>query len=172
MAKGVSIQVEGLDRLIKKLGRIPDAVSAEIDAELSAVANEFMNRARGDAPVDQGLLINSITVNPLKVMDYEVVSGADYSAYVEFGTKSKVQIPADLAAYAAQFKGAKSTGDAKQMIYAWCKRVGIEEKYWFAVYVKIMRDGIRPHPFFFKQLPQAQADINKNLKEVVIRALQ
>lgn len=144
MGKGVSIQVEGLDKLIKKFGKIPEPVSKEVDAELASTANEFVNRAVAAVPVDTGFLRNGITFSKVSELNYEVVSGAKYSAYVEFGTIRFVNVPSDLVTYAAQFKGKgiRKTG------------------------------GMSPRPFFFPQLPIARAELNKNLKQVVVRALK
>jgi hypothetical protein len=142
--KGVSIQVEGLDKLKKQLGNLPENVVQEVDAEMSSTANEFVNRAVIAAPVDTGFLKGEITFTRLSEMNYEIVSGARYSAYLEWGTITRVQVPTDLVQYAAFFKGK-----------------GIRKN-----------GGIYPHPFFFIQLPIAQAELNKNLKEVVKRALK
>lgn len=203
MAKGVSIQVEGLDRLKKKLGAIPENVKAEVDAEMAAVANEFVNRAVEAAPVDVGFLKGQITFNRIGEMDYEIVSGANYSAYIEFGTKSKVQIPAGLTSYAAQFKGNKGRGnleDFHRALTEWVKRKGIaaswskwgqfnrfnrkrtkvseafrikeNEEIARIIMIRILMKGIKARPFFFPQLPIAQSELNKNLKEVVKRALE
>jgi HK97 gp10 family phage protein len=144
MSRGVSIQVDGLDRLKKKFGSLPENLKAEVDAELASTANEFVNRAVSAAPVDTGFLRNQITFTRLGEMNYEVVSGARYSAYLEFGTITRVSVPSDLVEYAAFFKGK-----------------GIRKN-----------GGIYPHPFFFPQLPIAQAQLNKNLKEVVKSALE
>jgi hypothetical protein len=179
------------------MGAIPDAVSQEIDAEMASVANEFVNRAVSDAPVDQGLLKNLITCYREGVMDWKITSGANYSAFIEFGTRSRVQVPSDLAEYAAQFKGENPTGggfyEFAMSILKWMERKGItagsydvktrkrvgtnEEKFdedvrlAEAIAYSILKKGVKPHPYFFKQLPQAQADMNRNLSAVVQRAL-
>lgn len=141
--RGVSIEVQGLDKLRKKLGSLPENIKAEVDAEMAGVANDFVNRAVSAAPIDTGFLKGQITFSRIGEMHYEIVSGARYSAYLEFGTITHVQVPADLVQYAAFFKGR-----------------GIRKN-----------GGIYPHPFFFPQLPIAQAELNRNLKEVVKRAL-
>src|SRR5690349_15050485 len=94
-----------MDRVIKKFGSIPTTVKKEVDAEMAATANNFVNRAVASAPVDTGFLKNEITFSRLKEMNYEIVSGARYSAFLEFGTITKVKVPAELASYALQFKG-------------------------------------------------------------------
>jgi hypothetical protein len=171
MAGGVSIHVQGLDKAIKKFGKLPELLVDELDHEMSSVAEGFLGRAISDAPVDQHTIKSQLSHKEVGKLWHEVVSGAEHSPYVEFGTRSKVQVPAGLEAYAAQFKGAKRSGDAKKSIYDWCKRVGIPEEAWWPVFIKIMTQGINPHPFFFKHIPWAQSELNRNMKEAVRLAL-
>jgi hypothetical protein len=77
-------------------------------------------------------------------MSYEIVSGANYSAYVEFGTIDHVSVPAGIEDYAMQFKGK-----------------GI-----------IKHGGVHPRPFFFPQLPIAQEAVKKNVQPLVAEALR
>lgn len=191
MSRGVSIQLEGFDKTIGKIKKLYPNVVDEVDAEMAATANEFVNRAVSAAPVDTGFLKGQITFDRLGEMNYEIVSGARYSPYVEFGTKSRVKIPAGLESYAAQFKG-KGDGDYYDFLNAildWVKAKGIGGNYKGsieklsnkkkdrlvevaeAIAFSIIRHGVKPHPFFFPQLPIAQTELNKNLKGVVERAL-
>jgi hypothetical protein len=174
MAKGVSIQIEGLNEVIKKIGSIPEDLKVLVDAEMGATAATFVDRAVAAAPVDNGILRNGISFTQVGEMDWEIVSSVDYSPFVEFGTRSRVKVPAELSSYAAQFRNVKTgtAQGAKKLIFAWCKRKGIKEEAWEAIYIKIMRSGINPHPFFFPQLPIARAEINKNLKQVVANVLK
>jgi hypothetical protein len=96
MAKGALIEVKGLKELKKKFGSIPKNVSEEVDGLMALAANDYVNRAVGDAPVDQGILKNEITYYKEKELTYVVVSGAEWSAFIEFGTQSRVQVPSDL----------------------------------------------------------------------------
>jgi len=144
MAGGIRIEVTGLDKLIKKFGSLPQNIVKEVDGELAALSVEYVNRAVADVPVDTGVLKNGITFKRISEMNYEVVSNAHYSAYVEFGTIKFVNVPAELAAYAAQFKGR-----------------GIKKE-----------GGMPARPFFFKHLPWAENEINQNLKQVVKRAMK
>lgn len=201
MAGGVRIEVTGLKELQKKLGKIPENIRVEVDAEMAATANEFVNRAVAMAPVDVGFIKGQITFERIGEMNYEVVSGASYSPFLEFGTKTKVQIPEGLTSYAAQFKGAGrgNLEDFHKALTEWVKRKGIaagwtkwgqfhritrkrtkvseafrineNEEIARVIMIRILMYGIKPHPFFFPQLPIAQVELNKNLKGVVERAL-
>lgn len=66
-------------------------------------------------------------------MSGELTSGAHYSAYVEWGTGAKVRVPADLQAYAIQFKGVKAVA------------------------------GRFPHPYFFIHKPTIQNSLYSNV---------
>lgn len=166
-----TIKIEGLDKLKKKFGQIPQMVTATLDAELHAISEEYVDKAVSIAPVDLGRLKGGISANHAE-LNHEVVSKESYSAYVEFGTRTRVSVPADLASYANQFRRKAAGGDAKKMIYEWCKRKGIPEEAWFPIFIKIMTVGINPHPFFFPHLPWARTEVVKRSKQVVEKALK
>lgn len=171
MAKGAIIRVTGLSELKKKFKTIPQDVATEVDMEMAAAANNYVNKAVEAAPVDQSELRQKISSDRKGLMQFEIVSAAPHSAFLEFGTRSRVQIPADLMGYAAQFKGKKSGGDAKKAIYEWCRRHGIEQKLWYPIFLKIMTVGINPHPFFFKQREPVITALQQKLKPALKRAL-
>jgi hypothetical protein len=171
MSRGVAIEVRGLPEIIKKFKGFPENVKTNYDAELHELSEEYANKAIQSAPRDRGLLIQGISADH-QLLFHETVSSAPYSAYQEFGTRSKVQVPPELAAYAAQFRGKKSNGDAKKAIYDWCKRVGIPKEAWYPIFIKIMTVGVSPHPFFFIHLNWAQSEVQKRAQKVVKNALK
>jgi hypothetical protein len=194
MGTFISIEVKGIKELQQKIGRIPGNVRKEFDAELAAVADDFVNRAQADAPTDQGILRNMITRKKEAPMEWKVVSGANWSAWIEFGTRSRVQIPSEFSAFASQFRGKGGGGQGfYDAILAWVKRKGItgtysvktkkrtgnkidqqieDEQTAHAIYLSILRHGIHPHPFFLKQIPIARAQIDQNINQVVARAFK
>jgi hypothetical protein len=133
---------------------------------------DFVDRAQDAAPINVGVLKGQITSTQLAEMDWKVTSGADYSAFIEFGTRSRVQVPADLAQYAQQFKGGNGGGDAKTAIYEWCRLKGIDEKNWWWIFIKIMTVGINPHPFFFIQREPVYKQLVKDCQEAIKRAIK
>lgn len=143
MAKGVFVSLNGFEDLRKRIGEAVDRYVPELDAEMTAVVNGFVNRAVLAAPVGDGILKNGITFARLAQLHYEIVSSAFYSAYNEWGTVTRVKVPTELQAYAIQFKGKgiKKTG------------------------------GMYPHPFFFIQMPIAKEELLKQslrvLKELI-----
>lgn len=165
----ITVKVEGLDKLLKSLQNESEEIKQQIGFEIRESANEMANRAAADVPVDQGLVRAEISSIEVDELTYDVVSPADYSAFLEFGTKSKVSIPAGLEDVAAQFRGGKNgTADqAKKAIFEWCRRKGIEESAWYPIYRSVMMNGIRPQPFFFKQLAREKNNLIKNIKQVL-----
>lgn len=172
MAKGAYVEIKGLKALKKKLIDIPDRVVEEVEPIMYEAANDFANRAIADAPRDQGILIQEISSYQEGKLKFAVVSGAEWSAFIEWGTRSRVQVPADLQAYAAQFKALRLGGkEVKRKIFEWCKRVGIPEEFWYPTFIAIMTKGIHPHPFFFKQREPVYKKLVADLKPALKKAL-
>jgi hypothetical protein len=168
----VRIDVKGLKELQEKFKEIPKNVAEEVDGAMYVAALDFVDRAQDAAPINVGVLKGQITSTQLAEMDWKVTSGADYSAFIEFGTRSRVQVPADLAQYAQQFKGGNGGGDAKTAIYEWCRLKGIDEKNWWWIFIKIMTVGINPHPFFFIQREPVYKQLVKDCQEAIKRAIK
>lgn len=82
----MAIEVEGLEEFIQRLTGASDTLNQEIAEALRAAGDAFVDSAQAEAPVKTGFLRDHITV--ISSTDTEVVieSGADYSAFQEFGT--------------------------------------------------------------------------------------
>lgn len=168
MPDGFTIDLSQIKAIQERMKDLPAKMSAMIDVEIQDGARAIAAEAKLRAPGDYGFLKNEIGSAPTGLMQATVFSAALYSPYVEFGTRANVQIPAGLEEYAAQFKGPASGVSslaAKEAIFAWCKRKGIEEEAWYAIYVSLMTKGIRANPFFFPAFNRIQPIIiNKVLK--------
>ncbi len=165
---GITVQLKGFDELQKRLERAVREFPKEVDAELNLSANQMRNGAIRDAPADQGILRAEIQVTKQSQLNYGLFSNALYSGYQEIGTKSKVQIPAGLESVAAEIKGGgHSSLSAKVAIFNWCKRKGIEQRFWYPIYIKIMVTGIKPHPFFFKQIEIEKPNLIRNVSNLL-----
>lgn len=104
----ISFKLEGLRETLKKFNSYPDECKQAIDDELEATAEEIVTEAKLLVPVDVGTLKNSIRITRREPLLKQVSATAEYAAYVEFGTGTKVNIPnapAGLQQYAIQFKG-------------------------------------------------------------------
>lgn len=170
----------GIDILVDRLEQVDYALTTEISGELRQGAQDIANIAKSLAPTDQGFLKNQISSRAISQFEFQVVSGVEYSPYLEFGTLSKVNIPPGLEEYAAQFKGDFSSGTlgahgllpAKEAIFAWCARNGIDEELWYPIYVSIMIHGIQPRPFFFPAFNRQEPIIIERVNNVLKDALK
>jgi hypothetical protein len=188
-----AVKLQGLAELKAKLGKIPGYVKQEADGMMAIVANDFVNRASADAPQDERMLANQITAKKNSEMNHEVVSPAPYSAYMEFGTKSRFKAIPGIDSSKFIGKGRGDYYDFLNNILNWVKRKGIASRYSVktrkalkhtksdderlvqmaeAIALSIIRHGVHPHPFFFKQLPLAQEQLNRLMKEVIAKALK
>lgn len=186
----VTINIIGYKQLQDTLKKLPDNFKKEVGTVLRAGADQFRAQAIKDAPADVYTLRGQITVNPVDDFKYEVISGATYSAYMEFGTKRRFKpIP---GIDASEFKGSGG-GSGKGFydnILAWVRRKGFaalttksgrksksldstiaEEQAAFRIYLSILRHGVKPHPFFFKQIPIVRRDLIRNLRNTLNRLL-
>jgi HK97 gp10 family phage protein len=113
MADGIyfSRQNAVFNKLFKDLDKFKDDVINTLDAEMNASVQEMATMAKREAPVDQGLLRNSIIAekDPDKKLSYNLKANARYAAYVEFGTgpAAEAYVPSldpDWQEYAIDFK--------------------------------------------------------------------
>ena len=167
--------VEGLTELLARLKNAPQALTQAIGPELSDGAQNIAAEAKQRAPGDQGILQNEIGASKIDDLNYESFSGAEYSPFVEFGTLTKVSVPAGLEEYAAQFQGGGNvTGGSlgfKDAIYAWCQRQGIDKQYWWPIFISIATKGVRPQPFFFPAVARQTPIIIDRVKKALDNAL-
>jgi HK97 gp10 family phage protein len=108
MKDQVSFKIEGLDALIKKLGKLPIEIEKEVANEVNASALAIQSKAKRDVKVDNSTLRSSIQLISIfqdKRIIYSVGSRLKYAPYVEFGTGGLVSVPAGFEAFAMQFKG-------------------------------------------------------------------
>ena len=108
MADNISFKIEGLDDLIKRMGKLAPKIAKEVALEVNASALAIQSKARRDVVVDNGILRNSIQLKEINRGDkiiYTVGSALRYAPYVEFGTGGTVSVPAGYEDFAIQFKG-------------------------------------------------------------------
>ena len=105
----VKISAADLKRLNKKLDNLKKFDKQTLSNELGRTGLDIASKAKKAAPVDKGTLKQSIK-SERKGKSVEVISGANYSPYIEFGTGGMVKLDDMLelgipASYAEQFKG-------------------------------------------------------------------
>jgi HK97 gp10 family phage protein len=108
MADQISFKIEGLDALIKRLGKLSPKIAKEVAMEVNASALAIQSKAKRDVQVDNSTLRSSIQlkeINQGSKIVYTVGSALKYAPYVEFGTGGLVNVPAGYESFAIQFKG-------------------------------------------------------------------
>lgn len=168
------VQLQGLNKLKAEFVSIDKKIFTITDNELNAAAADFVAGARRDAPVDQGALKGAISYYKEAPLFYPIIAQKFYAPFMEFGTKGKYTPIPGTEQIAAAFKGYKG-GDFQEllrMIVRWVARKGISGRYsvktrkrlgskvdkyaedyaaaW-PIALSVLRNGIKPHPFFFKQ---------------------
>jgi putative transposon-encoded protein len=164
----IKVSLSGIKGLEKALKDKSEALTKSVSNEIKASVEKINDQQKTLAPKNYGALAGSLKWAPVSQLHFELVSrgaGSSYAPYVEFGTGTKVSIPKGLESVAATYKGAKG-GTFSQMITElkdWCRKKGIPESAAYPIAVKILREGVRPQPFFFAP---AFAEWNKLKKRI------
>jgi len=134
------IEVTNLKELQGKMQKMSEDAQRKLKDEMNRFADNTVTEAKRLAPVDEGLLRNSISANKVtaisKNMVVEVIVAADYAAYVEFGTRKfaaayVATLPPEWQEFAAKYKG-KGGGTFEEFVMRlarWVKRKGIGATY-------------------------------------------
>lgn len=195
----ISIKFEGLDAVFKKLNTKTEDINEGISDELNAWALDTVTLAKQNCPVDEGFLRNSINANfsSPKKLEAEITVGANYGAYVEFGTrryaaKYVATLPTDWRKLAATFKGKTAGQSFEQLVLnlvKWVKRKGIGATYdiktrrrvrigkqsakttmeadAYAIAIHIIRNGIKPQPYLFPAVNETRKQLIERIKKVI-----
>jgi HK97 gp10 family phage protein len=111
MADHISFKIEGLDALIKRLGKLAPQMAKDVAKEVNASALSIQSKAKrtvASNSIDKGRLLGSIQLKEINQGDkiiYTVGSALKYAPYIEFGTGGLVSVPAGYEDFAIQFKG-------------------------------------------------------------------
>jgi hypothetical protein len=184
-------KVTGLGKLKAEFASATANLKTIVQTAQEEMAADWKRGAQADAPIDQGTLKAGITW----YRDGEnvaIVSNAFYSPFMEFGTKGKYRPIPGTESIAVQFKGYKGGdfGTFLRMITEWVRRKGITGRYsvktrrrlggkgqkadedlraaW-PIAMSILKNGVSPHPFFFKQSdivwPKMIRNIERRIKQ-------
>ena len=104
------IRLEGFSEFRKKLESLNGKTRQVCGAIVLDEAKRWEGLIKRSAPRNKiiglgGKLAGGITSRSIGDLSAEVSANARYAPYVEWGTGSRVSVPADLAKYAIQFKG-------------------------------------------------------------------
>lgn len=165
--------VKGLTKTLKSLKKFGEEADKEIDAVAKGVSDDISLSAKQKAPINIGKLAQSIS-SPAQKLDqreYKVAVLAEHAPYVEFGTGSKVKVPAEFAEMAAKFKGKKGGSFEKGLksIRDWCRAKGIPEESAYPILMAILKKGINPQPFLYPAYLNGKKAFPKELKKLLDR---
>lgn len=164
-----SVTIKGLNSTIAELKAFEEKAEKLINAETQAIAFQIEADAKKFAPKNFGKLAQSISHLEVKPALYKVTVNELYGAYMEFGTGTKVSVPAEFADMAATFKG-KKQGTFKQGLEAikvWCKAKGIPEEAAYLIFAKILGAGVNPQPFLYPAWTKGKKDYQNNLERLL-----
>ncbi|MFB6456485.1 hypothetical protein ACE38W_14525 [Chitinophaga sp. Hz27] len=189
MAIRISIDFEGFDT--KRLEAVKDDLLAEIDGELTAAAYLVKLQGDRDAPKDEGNL--KAVVDNSVFLEKSVSYPVFFAPYQEFGTGSKVKIPAGYEDYAKAYQGPAKRGnidDFFEQMIQWVRRNNITGTYSVktrrrlgnkttreaqdkeaahAIMYSILKHGVTPRPYFIPALEAGKAEAMKRIKEILKR---
>jgi len=163
-------KVIGTQTVLSAIKSSKDKAEKIIADELNAFGLKTVNDAKRNAPVDEGVLRNSIGYTKDRT-SVTITVNVDYAAYLEFGTRSFAQayvssLPTEWQTFASQFKGGGggSFHDFVMRLQRWCKLKLGDEKLAYVVALSILRKGIRPHPYLIPAVEKNRIELIKQLK--------
>lgn len=160
--------IKGIDQVIKELRSYGKDIEKLIDAETNDIAKQIEGDAKKMAPKNFGKLAQSISSEKVKMSNYKISTQEFYAGYMEFGTGAKINIPAEFQDMAASFKGKKGTyKEGLAAIRQWCKAKGIDEKFAYVIFAKILGAGINPQPFLYPAWIKGKKEYLSNLKKLL-----
>lgn len=163
--------IRGVRETISKIRAFGESAERQINAETEAIAMQIEGDAKRMAPTNFGKLRQSISRRKINPSNYAVTVNEYYGAYMEFGTGTKVNVPNEFKDMANSFRGQRR-GNFRQgleSIKIWCRSKGIDEKYAYAIFAKILGAGINPKPFLYPAYMKGKKDYEKNLKALLRR---
>tara|TARA_R110000803_G_scaffold131222_1_gene198540 strand:+ start:519 stop:998 length:480 start_codon:yes stop_codon:yes gene_type:complete len=133
---------------------------AKKEAELNLVRNKS---------VDQGDLRQSLStkkkITPKKGGEWKLVVNSVHGAFVEFGTRKRANPPSSLSSYASTFRGMKGEGgNPIKKLTDYFTSKGFDEDGIGIAIMDVLKNGTKPHPFFFPAIWKKQAKLFKDLR--------
>ena len=170
MAKNI---VKNIDKVIKDIEKFGIDAKQEISFITQDVAGTIKLDAKNNANrlgvKDRGDLVQGIEEVRVTDTNYKIEARAKYSAFMEFGTGTKVRVPKEMQEIASQFKGKKegSFSDALKFIREWCKRKGIDESAAYPILISILNKGIEARPYLYPAFVKGRKEYLKALKDLL-----
>jgi HK97 gp10 family phage protein len=165
--------VEGLPQLLNKFKDLGTQGERLASAIVNSTADQIVAQAKANAPADLGKIRQGIVKEQIDAFQVAIAATAPESAFQEFGTGGKVEVPEEMADVASSFQG-QSGGNMADFILAlvgWIARHGITgaknetpEQIAWAMAKVILRDGLRPQPFLYPAFVQYSARLLPTLQ--------
>lgn len=165
--------VNGINDAISKIRRLSREAILQMEAETQNASEKIALHAINISPTNFGKLGQSIKTEKVNNLKWKVIAGgtlAPYAPFVEFGTGALVQVPSEWTQIASEFKGKKiglSGGDFLQNIKEWCNNKGIDEKFAFAIMLKLLRVGQTPQPYMYPAYVEGRKKYLERLQKIV-----
>jgi HK97 gp10 family phage protein len=173
MAKRFNIQ-----QLRKDFEEFDRIAQDSIKAVIQSSADIIVANAKRRAPANLGKLRQSIGKEEKKEgFEATVFVGEKYGVYVEFGTKTKVEVPPELQNLAAQFKGGGGKlEEMKTAIRDWViqKRISTAQadnldSIVFFITRAILKNGVKPQPYFWPAFVEERPNIPVKIDKILQR---
>ena len=88
-----TVRMVGLNQYIKAVQKKPAQVEQAVDREIKLSSLRIEKKSKQQSPFDTGWLSNNIYANVVRSMAAEVVSPAEYSIFIELGTRFMMAQP-------------------------------------------------------------------------------
>lgn len=177
----ITLDITGMSDAMAKFDKYKKTVQTEVKDEVAASALKIQSDAKKLAPVNLGVLRNSIYLNTQNVSQgkfmFTIGAKVKYAPYIEFGTGGKVSIPKGYESYANQFK-TKTGGKFKDMVLAlteWVQKKGIasgkqSKSAAYMIALSILRKGLRPQPFLIPAFEQEKPKLKARILNIIKNA--
>ena len=163
------MKIKGASKVIFELRAKKKGIDKKIDDITQANAIEMAGDATKRAPEAFGKLKQSISYSKVADLKWKATANKEYAGYMEFGTGTKIQVPAEFSDMAKSFQSG-GKGNFKQAldnIKLWCKKKGIDEKAAYPILLSILRVGVNPQPFFYPAWVSTKKRYVKDLENLL-----
>ena len=165
----MKVTLKGNKALIRELKNLAHKATVAASEEIEATAVDIDARAvnRLNSYVDTGRLkgAQGFEVKGLHAVNF---NSAEYSGYMEFGTKTKVNVPPEMQEEADKFRNGKGSYEQfKENISEWMQRKGIPQEALYPIMAKILRIGISPRPFMYNSFKEGTKGLEKRIDKAI-----
>jgi hypothetical protein len=184
----ITVKVNGLKEVEAQLTSYSKSLESKADAIVADNVRQMVINAKRDAPKDFGRIAGATTPKKNANANWSMVCDAFTAVYMEFGTKGNYRPIPGIDASEFKSTGGNNGKGFFDSILDWVKRKGIGDTYdiktrrlsdkgvdrqiryeqtAFAIYLSIIRHGVKAHPFFFKQIPIQEPKIKSDFQQLV-----